>query len=151
MTRFSQQGQFEEFECVSCSVLFGLPIGYADRRRADTKDFYCPNGHQMSWRESEADKLRRERDRLKQETARLDEAKREADRVAAEAVERACKAEATARKLKARAQAGVCPCCNRTFGELARHMKTKHPEFTSAEIVHLPKPRGRSRKPAATT
>jgi hypothetical protein len=24
-----------------------------------------------------------------------------------------------------------CPCCNRTFQQLARHMKAKHPEHAS--------------------
>lgn len=38
----------------------------------------------------------------------------------------------TAGKLKAlkkRAKHGVCPCCTRTFTNVARHMQTKHPEF----------------------
>ena len=26
-------------------------------------------------------------------------------------------------------QNGVCPCCTRTFPNLAAHMKTKHPDF----------------------
>lgn len=29
--------------------------------------------------------------------------------------------------LKARG-AGVCPCCNRTFSQLSRHMQSKHPD-----------------------
>ncbi len=32
-------------------------------------------------------------------------------------------------KLKNRAAAGVCPCCNRTFKQLATHMQMKHPEW----------------------
>jgi len=24
---------------------------------------------------------------------------------------------------------GVCPCCNRSFSELLRHMETKHPDY----------------------
>lgn len=31
------------------------------------------------------------------------------------------------RKLK-RVQNGVCPCCNRSFWNLERHMKSKHPK-----------------------
>jgi hypothetical protein len=27
---------------------------------------------------------------------------------------------------------GVCPCCNRTFEDLARHMKVKHREYSLA-------------------
>jgi len=32
-------------------------------------------------------------------------------------------------KMKNRAANGVCPCCSRTFTNLARHMKSKHPDF----------------------
>jgi hypothetical protein len=28
---------------------------------------------------------------------------------------------------------GVCPCCKRTFENLARHMKGQHPTFAGAE------------------
>ena len=34
--------------------------------------------------------------------------------------------------VKARVAHGVCPCCNRTFKQLARHMKTKHPDYVEA-------------------
>ena len=33
-------------------------------------------------------------------------------------------------RVKTRVAHGVCPCCNRTFRQLARHMKAKHPEYT---------------------
>ncbi len=36
-------------------------------------------------------------------------------------------------KVKKRAANGVCPCCNRTFSDLARHMKAKHPDFAEGE------------------
>lgn len=32
-------------------------------------------------------------------------------------------------KTKKRVSNGVCPCCNRTFKQLARHMENKHPEY----------------------
>tara|TARA_Y100000310_G_scaffold338946_1_gene430083 strand:- start:1163 stop:1354 length:192 start_codon:yes stop_codon:yes gene_type:complete len=40
-------------------------------------------------------------------------------------------------KLKNRAKAGVCPCCNRTFQNLSRHMETKHPDF--GEVIQIKK------------
>jgi dsDNA-binding SOS-regulon protein len=33
------------------------------------------------------------------------------------------------KKQLARVHNGVCPCCNRTFQNLLRHMETKHPEY----------------------
>lgn len=32
-------------------------------------------------------------------------------------------------KVKKRVAHGVCPCCNRSFTDLRRHMESKHPEF----------------------
>lgn len=34
-------------------------------------------------------------------------------------------------RLSKRASAGTCPCCNRTFKQLAAHMATKHQTFTA--------------------
>jgi hypothetical protein len=33
-------------------------------------------------------------------------------------------------RLKGRAKAGFCPCCNRSFSQLERHMASKHPNFS---------------------
>jgi hypothetical protein len=73
------------------------------------------------------DKLRQERDQLKQALAQKDdEIKKQRDLVIAG------KAQVT--KLKKRASAGVCPCCNRTFSNMARHMAHQHPEFDSKVV-----------------
>jgi hypothetical protein len=35
-------------------------------------------------------------------------------------------------RLKKRVAAGVCPCCNRTFQDLAKHMKGQHPKYVGS-------------------
>lgn len=42
---------------------------------------------------------------------------------------RAAAARGQVTKLKRRVSRGVCPCCNRTFADLARHMAGQHPDF----------------------
>lgn len=37
-------------------------------------------------------------------------------------------------RLKNRVANGVCPCCNRTFANLQRHMSTKHKGFIAEEV-----------------
>ena len=37
----------------------------------------------------------------------------------------------TCEALQYRVGHGVCPCCNRTFGDLYRHMSTKHPGYAA--------------------
>ena len=129
---------FEEFECITCAIKFWVPAGYINARRRDGVAFFCPNGHHMIYRETEADRIRRERDRLKQDAARKDDeiaeqrAEKERQRLRAEIAERrvsAAKGQIT--KIKKRAANGVCPCCNRTFSDLSRHMHTKHPNYVS--------------------
>lgn len=36
-------------------------------------------------------------------------------------------------RIKNRIGNGVCPCCNRTFANLARHMKGQHPDYKNVK------------------
>lgn len=36
-------------------------------------------------------------------------------------------------KVKNRVSKGVCPCCNRYFKNLHRHMENKHPDYAEAK------------------
>ena len=42
---------------------------------------------------------------------------------------KAARLEAERKRERIRIHNGVCPCCNRTFTSLARHMAMKHPEY----------------------
>ena len=116
---------FDRLCCGECGIVFYAPTTWVGARRDDGENkggFYCPNGHCRVWRESTLDKVRRERDRAVQEQARLSDALA-AQRRATE------KAEREAKRVKKRAVAALCPCCNRHFTQLDRHMKSKHPEL----------------------
>lgn len=114
-----------------CSITYAIP----ERLRADAEragggkiSWYCPNGHSVIYKgASEEDKLRERLERERQRAARL-----AAERDQIKASERAQRAAATrARnqrdKERKRVGNGVCPCCNRTFTNLQRHMASKHP------------------------
>lgn len=124
-------------QCGTCAVWHTVPEIVYECHRREGGFHSCPNGHQRGWskgaEEIERENIRRERDRLKQETARL------ADEIAAQTA-RAEKAEAATKRLKKRTAAGTCPCCKRTFSNMAEHMKHQHPEFvadTGAKVVPL--------------
>jgi len=95
--------------------------------------YYCAYGHQqhLVQGESEETKLRRERDRLAQRVAEWqDEARQEREkREAAERRTAAARGQVT--KIKNRVGHGVCPCCTRSFQNLARHMASEHPTFAA--------------------
>lgn len=121
--------QCEQCDCITCGVVFTVPKSMIDHQRKVGGYHHCPNGHSQGWGkgETENDRVRRERDSLRQQLAQRD------DEIAAAA--RELEAErAKALKAKKRASAGVCPCCNRTVSQMARHMKTKHPTFIAETI-----------------
>lgn len=127
--RFDINGTDVEFtNCITCGVLYCLPCAMMDEQRKTGGSHYCPNGHSQGWFKgnTEFDRVKRERDNLKQQMARVEDERREAV-AAAEA--RAEKAEAATKRIKKRASAGNCPCCKRTFSNMAEHMKRQHPEF----------------------
>jgi hypothetical protein len=118
-------------DCASCGVIFAIPRALEQRRRKDAGSFYCPNGHSMWFGKSEADKEREKREQAERQ-AECVRASRDAWRDQAEAAERrrrAIKGQLT--KVKKRVAAGVCPCCNRTFADLARHMAGQHPNYVA--------------------
>lgn len=118
-------------DCCECGILFGVPRDLDKRNRNDSRrTFWCPSGHPQHYTgPSEAQRLRKQLERTERER---DEAK--AARIAARDQARAAERSAAAYKgrvtrLKNRAAAGVCPCCQRTFQQLARHMSAMHPDF----------------------
>lgn len=118
-------------DCPQCQVEFAVTESYEARRRTDGKTFYCPTGHSMSYGDNVQAQLKRERDKTARLTSRLDQVR--ADRDAIERSRRATKGQLT--RVKNRVAKGVCPCCNQTFSDLAQHMETKHPDYSTAEFA----------------
>jgi hypothetical protein len=130
------------WECRSCGCVSTVPEVMNEHLRAEGGYRHCPSGHAWGWSKEtcEREQLRRERDRLKQDAARLEDEKRQAWATATALRERADKAEKATKRLKKRTSAGTCPCCNRTFGNMAEHMKHQHPEFVAdggAKVVPI--------------
>jgi hypothetical protein len=116
-------------QCGTCGVIHTVPKLVYDNHRAEGGFHSCPNGHQRGWSKegSEHERIRRERDRLAQQLAEKDDEIARQRRMREEA-------EGQVTKLKKRASVGVCPCCNRTFQQLARHMAQKHPTFNAESV-----------------
>lgn len=132
---------YEEQDCITCFMHFWVPQGFTARRREDKREFYCPNGHSMTYTESEADRLRMALQKAEQAaTAAKAEAAREARWRQQERDEhqhtrnRLAAQKGVTTRLKNRVANGVCPCCNRTFMNLQRHMATRHKGFVAEEV-----------------
>lgn len=114
--------EFVLMACGECGIEFHLPQHFYNERKETGNNWYCPNGHCRVFKEADSVKYRREAERLRQQIAQKDDEIAEQKRKVA-----AARGETT--KIKKRINNGVCPCCNRTFTNLHRHMTTQHPDF----------------------
>lgn len=122
-------------ECCNCGMIFAMPVSFKNdrlERRKNDMTFYCPRGHAQHYTgKSREQKLREELDaeRRRRESAEQNIAFEQDQRRSAERSAAAYKGQAT--RLRTRAKAGICPCCNRHFVQLERHMASQHPGFTA--------------------
>jgi len=105
-------------KCISCGVVFGLEAEYKRNLKQFHNEYYCPNGHKQYYA-GESHKDRAERMEKQMIIERAEKWKQERLKGVAQR---------KIKSMKKRSHAGVCICCNRTFKNLAKHMKTKHKE-----------------------
>ena len=111
--------------CFSCGCEFAMTMDFYKNRQRMKDTFYCPAGHSQHYTGKSDIQLRREAEA--RERAALDQlqaAEAETKRVKRELKQ----TQAEQNRQAQRSRGGVCPCCDRSFVQLARHMKTKHPE-----------------------
>jgi hypothetical protein len=120
--------------CCRCKCEMSLPEDlYRTAKRSSNVEFYCAFGHPQHFveGETEAQKLRRERDRLAQRIAERDDEIARQRTMREETERRLAATRGVVTRIKNRVGHGVCPCCQRTFGDLARHMASKHPTYAA--------------------
>lgn len=125
--------------CCNCGMLFAMPSEVQRKRREDGGYFHCPSGHSQHYTKSEVQKLKEQLDAAQKEAsaAKTREQAERDQRWAAE-IERD-KTKRAFNRAKKRSAAGVCPCCTRSFGNVKRHLVTKHPEFAEKFIAQTDK------------
>ena len=105
---------------------------------------YCGTKWDFSM-QSATQKLRDENARLAR-LLEIEEARVERERVYSRGMRRKAAAlRGVVTRTKNRVGNGVCPCCNRTFANLMRHMHDQHPGYT-APPKPIPSPAKRKRK-----
>lgn len=123
--------------CCSCGMAFAMTREFHAARKAKPgSSFYCPAGHGQHYTgKSKEDQLAEHLSRERQRAARLEDEARIEREAREHADRRAAAARGQVTKLKKRAAAGVCPCCNRHFSDMARHMAQKHPGFVAEPVA----------------
>lgn len=119
--------------CCNCHIPFGMTQEFYNAcRRDSSKLFYCPNGHNQHYTTGRIQELEKqlENERLYKKWA---EDRATAANARATSIERSRRAiKGVLTRTTKRIAAGVCPCCNRSFGNLARHMKGQHPDYVAS-------------------
>lgn len=125
--------------CGQCDEQFQVDRALYNIWKRSSQTWYCPHGHKRHYPQgkSEAEKLReqleeerRQRQRVEQSVAYWKDDANEARERAEKERRRANGYKGHAARITKRAKAGVCPCCNRSFENLRRHMASQHPTFT---------------------
>jgi hypothetical protein len=115
--------------CGNCGIGFGVDEKVIAQRRRDHQTFYCPNGCPRHYpHESTEERYKRlynfAETRLTHTRDQLESTERS---------RRAYKGQVT--RIRRRVGKGVCPCCNRSFQDLASHMEAKHPDYGSESVT----------------
>lgn len=128
MTTITYRGQLVVQVCW-CGMHHAVPselVDYQKRQHDNGRDvtsIHCPLGHgHVPAGEGKAARLERELAYERNRRARL-----AADLDQTQASLRAQKGATT--RARKRAAAALCPCCNRSFVQLRRHMAAKHPDY----------------------
>jgi hypothetical protein len=117
LTTLAYTGRLHVTTCW-CGLPHAIPESLYAQAENHGRSIYCPLGHQWIVKDTFEQKLRREQQRHEATRDLLAQEERS---------HAATRGHLT--RTKKRVGAGVCPCCHRTFRQLARHMEAKHPDY----------------------
>ena len=119
-----------QITCPNCGIVFEVHEDWLQARFEDLRIFYCPNGHELSYKKSPLQALQEKKEQMERSLqAQLNEA-RHAQLVAEKAAKKAL---SDKRKVERRIAHGVCPCCNKVFADLSNHMMENHKDYRLPE------------------
>ena len=123
---FNTELDFYVVSCGDCGGVYAILERVRLQKEREGKSWTCPYC-KSGWGYSGCGENARLKRELEQERKRKEWAQQEARN--AENRRRAEKGAKT--RIKNRIANGVCPCCNRTFQNLAKHMGNKHPDYAT--------------------
>ena len=137
MSAIEARVQLQVYTCATCGILFALEERWvqmrSERDNGVARGWHCPAGHVNVYRKNDLD---RAKEQLALEHLLLERTRAARDRAQDLASKRERQLSAqkgVTTRIKNRIARGVCPCCNRSFENLHRHMQTKHPDYAEAE------------------
>ena len=112
-----------------CGIQFAMPSALMRWHKDSEKNTtYCPLGHAGVIRESTSQKLEAAQARQRHLEDQLQAAEADAETARVQLL-----------RARHRFANGVCPCCNRSFPNVANHIKSQHPHYDPADLEGLSK------------
>jgi len=130
MTTLNYTEALVVISCGKCGIHFGVPENFNQDKKDHQTGFYCPNGHCRAYNGQTRDQKIAE---LEKRVENAHDYNRELHETIDHKDNQIRGHKSANTKLKKRVANGVCPCCNRTFQNLHRHMKGQHPDYTAEE------------------
>ena len=119
--------ELEVINCWVCGCVFAMSSNLKAEMKSKEQTLFCPKGCRLGLGEPH---WKVDMDHLRQ-SEKYYRTRSIENRERAEKTERQLIAtRGVVTRIKNRVSKGVCPCCNRTFANLTRHMGTQHPDFS---------------------
>jgi hypothetical protein len=115
--------------CPVCGIGHAIPEALNTQARRHGQAVYCPLGHSWIYTktvEQDLAEAKRDANYYKNRLSAELEARQRTER-------RLTATRGVVTRTKKRIAAGVCPCCHRTFQQLARHMAGQHPDYAAED------------------
>lgn len=107
-----------------CGMDFAMTEDFYLHTKETGETWYCPKGHPRVWGgETTTRQLERSQAQKRHLEDQLSAAVADAERTRVELL-----------RERQRFANGVCPCCNRSFENVRRHMKSQHPEYDVSRV-----------------
>lgn len=141
MTTITVETDLDTISCGACGGVYAIQTHFRQRCQQEGKTWTCPYcktgwGYAGIGTNAELQKklatANAEKDRLQHEVRWQEQKKIDAQREADHFRRSRDAMKGVVSKIKKRVGNGVCPCCNRSFKDLARHMAGQHPEFKTS-------------------
>lgn len=134
VTSIKETVELSVINCGECGGTYAINDRYRKQKAQQGGGWNCPyckcNWGYWSDNDTEIGRLKNQLKSAEKRVEWAENGRRKAQQ-RAERTERRRRAEKAAKtRIKNRVAKGVCPCCNRHFENLHRHMQTKHPDYT---------------------
>lgn len=108
-----------------CGLDFAMSREFFDQTKRTGETWHCPRGHKRRWTGSTTEQeLERANAKATHLADQLHAAGAEAERL-----------RVTLLRDRHRFANGVCPCCNRSFENVARHVRGQHPDYDVTTVA----------------